>query len=146
MNCKLMIPPSKGTVTSIVAVAREEASDSSSNGVPAENSLSSLTGRFSSTAILAYMNTSLKRLKDCPSNKRHNILLYTLSSAMLSSPVHSSTWVFNPRIDNCIFLWFNTQVDQLKVKSKILSPLQNRCSACNLQKVEKRTYSAWAIP
>ena len=37
----------------MVAVAREEASDSSSNGAPAETNLSSLTGRFSSTAILA---------------------------------------------------------------------------------------------
>ena len=45
-------PPSKGTVTSMVADVRVEMLSSSSRGAPTENSLNSLTGKFSKTAIL----------------------------------------------------------------------------------------------
>lgn len=49
---KQNVPPSKGTVTSIVADVRVEMLVSSSRGAPTENSLNSLTGKFSKTAIL----------------------------------------------------------------------------------------------
>jgi hypothetical protein len=49
-------PPSKGTVTSMVADVRVEMLHSSPRGAPTENSLNSLTGRFSKTAIWDCVN------------------------------------------------------------------------------------------
>lgn len=47
----LFLPPSNGTVTSMVADVRVEMLVSSAKGAPTENNLNSLTGKFSRTAI-----------------------------------------------------------------------------------------------
>lgn len=52
IKLEMIIPPSKGTVTSTVADVRVEMLISSARGAPTENSLNSLTGKFSKTAIL----------------------------------------------------------------------------------------------